>query len=96
MRLVPVPTVEPRFRGSAVLAAAGAAPAAGAIDWQACGADFPGIDCATTAVPLDYDRPGGATTEIALAPFLTAPTTSPANGSHAVGSLPDWMLVPEP
>jgi pimeloyl-ACP methyl ester carboxylesterase len=55
------------FTVSAVLAGVGAAPAAGAIEWEACGSDFPGIDCATTEVPLDHDRPQGVTTEIALA-----------------------------
>jgi pimeloyl-ACP methyl ester carboxylesterase len=65
---------------SAVLAAAAAAPAAGAIDWEACGAEFPGIDCATTEVPLDYDRPGGATTEIALARV-------PATAANRIGTV---------
>jgi pimeloyl-ACP methyl ester carboxylesterase len=37
------------------------------IRWQPCGADFPGVQCATAAVPLDYDRPRGATTQLALA-----------------------------
>ena len=65
---------------SVALAAAGAAPAAAAIDWEACGSDFPGIECATTAVPLDYDRPGGATTEIALARV-------PATAANHVGTV---------
>jgi pimeloyl-ACP methyl ester carboxylesterase len=73
-RLSPVLTV------SVVLAAAGAAPAAGAIDWEACGSDFPGIDCATTKVPLDHDRPGGATTDIALARV-------PATAAKRVGTV---------
>jgi pimeloyl-ACP methyl ester carboxylesterase len=38
-----------------------------AIDWQPCGEEFPGIECATVEVPLDYDSPSGPTTEIALA-----------------------------
>ena len=45
-------------------APAGAAPS---IDWQPCGDDFPGFECALYEVPLDYDQPRGATTEIALA-----------------------------
>ena len=46
---------------SVLLAAAAAAPAAAtpAIDWQPCGDDFPGLECATFDVPLDYDQPGG-------------------------------------
>ena len=64
----------------ALLAAWAASPAAGqtvpAIDWEACGADFPGIECATAEVPLDYDSPAGATTQIALA---RVPATDTAN-----------------
>jgi pimeloyl-ACP methyl ester carboxylesterase len=37
------------------------------LDWQTCGPDFPGRECATAQVPLDYDLPAGATTQIALA-----------------------------
>ena len=37
------------------------------IDWVPCGEDFPGIECATVDVPLDYDSPTGPTTQIALA-----------------------------
>src|SRR5688572_27421758 len=37
------------------------------LDWQPCGAEFPGLECATAQVPLDYDTPRGQTTEIALA-----------------------------
>ena len=65
---------------ASVLLVAAAAPAVGAperagnqaprvpsIDWQPCGDDFPGMECATAEVPLDYDRPRGETTRIALA-----------------------------
>jgi len=38
-----------------------------AIAWSDCGEDFPGIECATVEVPLDYDTPRGATTTLALA-----------------------------
>jgi pimeloyl-ACP methyl ester carboxylesterase len=38
-----------------------------AIAWEPCGPDFPGIECATAEVPLDYDSPRGRTTQIALA-----------------------------
>jgi pimeloyl-ACP methyl ester carboxylesterase len=65
---------------SGLLAAAGATPTAWAIDWEACGPDFPGIECATTDVPLDYDRPGGATTGIALARV-------PATAANRVGTV---------
>ena len=37
------------------------------LDWQPCGADFPGKLCATATVPLDYDNPHGRTTQLALA-----------------------------
>ena len=37
------------------------------INWQACGPEHPGFDCAQVKVPLDYDNPRGATTTVALA-----------------------------
>ncbi|WP_112266906.1 alpha/beta hydrolase [Lentzea terrae] len=37
------------------------------IDWQACGPEHPGFECASVKVPLDYDNPRGATTSVALA-----------------------------
>jgi pimeloyl-ACP methyl ester carboxylesterase len=37
------------------------------LSWSSCGEDFPGLECATATVPLDYDRPFGATTTLALA-----------------------------
>jgi len=48
-------------------AAGGGGPQVPAIDWQPCGDDFPGFECGTAEVPLDYDRPRGATIDIALA-----------------------------
>ena len=68
---------------SVLLAAAAAAPAAAtpAIDWEPCGEDFPGIECATFDVPLDYDSPRGRTTEIALARVPAADT------AHRIGSV---------
>ncbi|MET8758061.1 alpha/beta hydrolase [Lentzea sp. NPDC004782] len=51
------------------------------IDWQACGQDHTGFDCASVKVPLDYDNPHGATTTIALA---RKPATDQA---HRIGSL---------
>ena len=68
---------------SVLLAAAAAAPAAAtpAIDWQPCGDDFPGLECATFDVPLDYDSLGGRTTGIALARVPAADT------AHRIGSV---------
>ncbi|NGY66260.1 alpha/beta hydrolase [Lentzea sp. NEAU-D13] len=37
------------------------------INWQACGPEQPGFECASVKVPLDYDNPRGATTSVALA-----------------------------
>jgi pimeloyl-ACP methyl ester carboxylesterase len=71
------------------------APAAGAhqpgatppkLDWQPCG-DVGGGDvgaqCATATVPLDYDKPNGATIDLHLAKL---PATDP-DPSHRLGSL---------
>ncbi|GIF04198.1 alpha/beta hydrolase [Actinoplanes siamensis] len=64
-------------RAGAVLALAAAAVAvpgaaqagpAPAVGWSACTeSTLAGFDCASYEVPLDYDRPGGPTTTIALA-----------------------------
>ncbi len=35
--------------------------------WEACGDDFPAAECSVATVPLDYDRPRGMTTTLALA-----------------------------
>jgi pimeloyl-ACP methyl ester carboxylesterase len=56
-------------------------PAVPALNWVSCGEDFPGVECATAIVPLDYDHPAGATTEIAL---TRVPAGDPAN---KIGSL---------
>jgi pimeloyl-ACP methyl ester carboxylesterase len=37
------------------------------LDWDSCGEDFPGAECAIAEVPLDYDSPSGPTADIALA-----------------------------
>jgi pimeloyl-ACP methyl ester carboxylesterase len=37
------------------------------INWEACGPEHPGFECASVKVPLDYDNPRGATTSVALA-----------------------------
>lgn len=57
------------------------APRVPDLDWQPCGEDFPGAECAVATVPLDYDRPRGATTEVALARI---PASDPA---RRIGSL---------
>ena len=44
------------------------------IAWQPCGPDWPGLECATATVPLDYDEPANGSTEIALARFPAAKT----------------------
>jgi pimeloyl-ACP methyl ester carboxylesterase len=49
-----------------------------ALSWQDCG---DGVQCATATVPLDHDRPHGATIELAVA---RRPATDPA---HRIGSL---------
>ncbi|GIJ48277.1 hydrolase [Virgisporangium aliadipatigenens] len=51
------------------------------IDWKACGDFAPGFDCATVAVPLDYDRPEGPSISLAL---TRMPATDPA---HRIGSV---------
>jgi pimeloyl-ACP methyl ester carboxylesterase len=45
------------------------------LNWQPCGADFPGKLCATATVPLDYDRPRGRTTQLALAKLPASDTS---------------------
>lgn len=42
-------------------------PSVPALNWQACGEFFPGLECASATVPLDYDRPRGEQIQIALA-----------------------------
>jgi pimeloyl-ACP methyl ester carboxylesterase len=54
--------------GVAVPGSAAAAPATPPVNWSACTEEgLLGFDCATYAVPLDHDKPRGATTNIALA-----------------------------
>jgi pimeloyl-ACP methyl ester carboxylesterase len=45
------------------------------IDWGSCGEGFEGVECATVNVPLDYDRPNGPKTQIAVA---RVPAADPA------------------
>lgn len=56
-------------------------PRVPSIAWADCGADLPGVECATVLVPLDYDRPTGATTQL----FLTRVRASDAG--HRIGSV---------
>ena len=76
---------------SVLLVVSVAAPGAGAdeasagqgfsppeIDWQPCGQDFPGIECASVEVPLDYSSPRGSTTQIALARVPASRSTNNA------------------
>jgi pimeloyl-ACP methyl ester carboxylesterase len=66
------------------------APAAGAhqpgatppkLDWQPCGGQAANVVCATATVPLDYDKPNGATIDLHVA---KSPATDQA---HRLGSL---------
>ena len=57
------------------------AGASSGIDWEPCGEDFPGLECATFDVPLDYDSPRGRTTEIALA------RVPASDAAHRIGSV---------
>ncbi|MFI5896715.1 alpha/beta hydrolase [Actinoplanes sp. NPDC051513] len=66
----------------AVPGAAAASPAGSQVRWAACAEEeLAGFECATTAVPLDYDKPRGATTTIALA---RRPAGDPA---HKLGTI---------
>jgi hypothetical protein len=47
--------------------AASATPTVAVLDWAPCGSDFPGIEWAAAAVPLDYGQPDAGTTGVALA-----------------------------
>jgi pimeloyl-ACP methyl ester carboxylesterase len=52
---------------STTLAAGTSAPttvAAAPLDWRACGEDGRRVECATLAVPLDYDEPAGETIDL--------------------------------
>ena len=58
-----------------------AGPAVPKLSWGTCGADHPGFECTTATVPLDYDRPGGATITLAL-------SRKPASDkAHRIGSV---------
>jgi pimeloyl-ACP methyl ester carboxylesterase len=46
--------------------AAGRAATQAELAWESCGT-APGVQCASQSVPLDHDRPGGRTIDIALA-----------------------------
>lgn len=73
------------MKAALLLAVAGAAGAVGAaevpaLEWRACTAR-PAFECATARVPLDYDRPDGPTTRIALARVRAS------DGSRRIGTL---------
>ncbi len=51
------------------------------LKWAPCGDQFPSTECATAMVPLDYDKPTGATTQIALARIPAA------NQANRIGSV---------
>src|SRR4051794_10870883 len=63
---------------AALLAAA--VPAVAAPVWTPCG-EAPGVECATVAAPLDYDRPLGDTLDVHVA---RVPAGDPA---HRIGTL---------
>jgi pimeloyl-ACP methyl ester carboxylesterase len=78
-----------------------ALPAVPVLDWAPCGEEFPGIECAVAEVPLDYDRPRGEKTFIALARI---PAADQANrigtlfinpGGPGVSGV-DWILSGDP
>jgi len=72
------PTVEVRATANA---SASQAPLGPVLHWAPCGDDFPGTECTSALVPLDYDQPRGAKTTIALARIPAS------DQSHRIGSL---------
>jgi pimeloyl-ACP methyl ester carboxylesterase len=67
---------------TAAVAAPSAATASAHVQWTACTEEgLVGFDCAAHEVPLDYDKPHGATTTIALA---RRPAADPA---HKIGTI---------
>ncbi|MEU4241781.1 alpha/beta hydrolase [Actinoplanes sp. NPDC026619] len=67
---------------TAAVAAPGAATAAARVQWAACTeASLAGFECATREVPLDYDKPHGATTTIALS------RRSADDPAHKIGTI---------
>ena len=80
-RLLAVPAGVALALGAAV-AVPSTATASSRVQWAACTEeDLAGFECATREVPLDYDRPHGATTTIALA---RRPADDPA---HRIGTI---------
>jgi pimeloyl-ACP methyl ester carboxylesterase len=65
--MVLVASAAPPAAGTPASEARPASPKVPSIEWQPCGADFPGMECAFAKAPIDYDEPRGATTQIALA-----------------------------
>lgn len=66
---------------SSAVTARSAYPGASSIAWGACDPVQTGLECATTKVPLDYDRPYGEQIDLAL---IRVPATDQAN---RIGSL---------
>jgi len=62
------------------------------LTWKACGPSNPGKLCATATVPLDYDKPAGRTTEVALAKL---PASEPARRIGTVFINPGGPAAPE-
>jgi len=68
--------------GAVIAPSSANAAAVPPVSWAPCTeADLVGFDCATYRVPLDYDKPRGATTSIALA---RRPADDPA---HKIGTI---------
>jgi pimeloyl-ACP methyl ester carboxylesterase len=65
--MVLVASAAPPAAGTPASEARPASPKVPSIEWQHCRSDLPRIECAVAKVPLDYDEPRGATTQIALA-----------------------------
>jgi pimeloyl-ACP methyl ester carboxylesterase len=58
------PTTVPAGSSAPVATSPPTTPAAAPLEWRGCGADGRRIDCATLAVPLDYDEPAGETIDL--------------------------------
>jgi pimeloyl-ACP methyl ester carboxylesterase len=69
-------------RAGSAAAPTAASAAVAPVAWHGCADPGPGLQCATVRVPLDYDRPTGATIALAL---VRHPATAPA--ARWLGSL---------
>ena len=81
----PAARAEPAGRASS--------PPVPSLAWAPCGDGYPGAECTSATVPLDYDNPRAGTTQIALARIPAA------DQAHKVGSVfinpggPGWSGV---